>query len=226
MEFHHMFCLEEGEMGVTDGAEHVIELLPGQDKPFKERFCRIAPHDVKEVRWHIQEMLDGGAIRPSQSPWCNAIVLVWKKDGTLQFCIDFRRLNARTKKDSYLILRGLETMESLVGCQILLHHGPQEWVLAGEDVREVLPVHSIHCRKHGRVRVSQNALWLVQCTCHVSVPYAKLSWRAEFAICLNLPGQCHHLLQDTGRSPDSPASSTGPFRPSQVEAETVEVSLL
>ena len=35
-----MFCLEEGEMGVTDTTEHVIELLPGQDEPFKERFRR------------------------------------------------------------------------------------------------------------------------------------------------------------------------------------------
>ena len=49
MEFHHMFCLEEGKMGVTDATEHVIKLLPGQDEPFKERFCRIAPHDVEEV---------------------------------------------------------------------------------------------------------------------------------------------------------------------------------
>ena len=49
IEFHHVFCPEEGEMGVTDTAEHVIELLPGQDKPFKERVCRIAPHDVEEV---------------------------------------------------------------------------------------------------------------------------------------------------------------------------------
>ena len=90
MEFHHMFCLEEGEMGVTDAAEHIIELLPGQDEPFKERFHQIAPHNVEEVRRHMQEMLDGGAIRPSQSPWCNAIVLVWKKDGTLRFFIDFQ----------------------------------------------------------------------------------------------------------------------------------------
>ena len=49
MEFHHMFCLEEGEMGITDGAEHFIELLLGQDEPFKERFHWIAPHDVEEV---------------------------------------------------------------------------------------------------------------------------------------------------------------------------------
>ena len=50
-------------------------------------------------------MLDGGAIRPSQSAWCNAVILVWKKDGGLQFCIDFRQLNTRTKKDSYPLLQ-------------------------------------------------------------------------------------------------------------------------
>ena len=76
MEFHHVFSLERNEIGCTDATEHVIELLPEQDKPFKERFRRIAPHEVKEVRQHIQEMLDGGAIQPSQSPWCNAVVLV------------------------------------------------------------------------------------------------------------------------------------------------------
>ena len=39
----------------------------------------------------------------------------------------------------------------LSGHQIFLHHGPQERVLAGEDVRGVLPVHSIHHGKHGCV---------------------------------------------------------------------------
>ena len=45
-----MFYLEEGEMGVMDTTEHIIELLPGQDEPFKERFHQMAPHDVEEVR--------------------------------------------------------------------------------------------------------------------------------------------------------------------------------
>ena len=76
MEFHHIFSLEKNEIGCTDATEHVIELLTEQDEPFKERFRRIAPHEVEEVWQHIQEMLDGGAIRPSQSPWCNAVVLV------------------------------------------------------------------------------------------------------------------------------------------------------
>ena len=117
MEFHHVFSLEPNEMGCTDTAEHTIELLTGEDEPFKERFRRITPHEVEEVRQHIQEMLDGGAIHPSQSPWCNAVILVWKKDGTLRFCIDFRRLNAKTKKDSHPLPHGPETMESLVGAR-------------------------------------------------------------------------------------------------------------
>ena len=76
MEFHHIFSLERNEIGCTDATEHVIELLPKQDEPFKERFRRIVPHEVEEVWQHIQEMLGGGAIWPSQSPWCNAVVLV------------------------------------------------------------------------------------------------------------------------------------------------------
>ena len=115
MEFHHMFSLEPNEMGCTDTAEHTIELLTGEDEPFKERFRRITPHEVEEVRQHIQEMLDGGAIHPSQLPWCNAVVLVQKKDGALRFCIDFRHLNAKTKKDSHPLPHGPEMMESLVG---------------------------------------------------------------------------------------------------------------
>ena len=85
------------------------------DEPFKERFQQIAPPLLEEVQENLQDMLDGGAIRPLKSPWCNAIVLVRKKDGTLQFCIDFQRLNARTKKDSFPLPRMQETMESMVG---------------------------------------------------------------------------------------------------------------
>ena len=113
LEFHHVFSLEPNEIRCMDATEHVIELM--KDEPFKERFRRITPPLVDEVRQHIQEMLDSSAIRPSQLPWCNAMVLVRKKDGSLQFCIDFRHLNAQTKKDTYPLPRMQETMESMVG---------------------------------------------------------------------------------------------------------------
>ena len=115
MEHHHIFSLEQNEIGCTDTAEHVIELL--DTEPFKERFQQIAPPLVEEVREHIQDMLDGGEICPSQSPWCNAIVLVRKKDGGLWFCIDFRWLNSWTKKDAYPLPQMQETMESMVGAR-------------------------------------------------------------------------------------------------------------
>ena len=54
-------------------------------------------------------------IRPSNSPWCNAVVLVRKKDGSLRFCIDFRKLNSLTVKDSHPLPRICEMLESLVG---------------------------------------------------------------------------------------------------------------
>ena len=56
---------------------------------------------VEEVQNHLQEMLESGTIRPSQSAWHNAVVLVRKKDGGLYSCIDFHFLNGHTKKDSY-----------------------------------------------------------------------------------------------------------------------------
>ena len=70
---------------------------------------------VDEVHAHVKEMLEVGAIHPSQSPWCSAVVLVCKKDRDLCFCIDFCKLNARTKKDSYLLPLIQEAIESLVG---------------------------------------------------------------------------------------------------------------
>ena len=72
---------------------------------------------VKKVRAHMKEMLEAGTIHPSQSPWCNAVVLVRKKDGGLCFCIDFHQLNARTKKDSYPLFHIQKALESLIGAE-------------------------------------------------------------------------------------------------------------
>ena len=47
-------------------------------------------------------MLDVGAIHPSQTPWCNVVVLVRKKDRLLCFCVDFCRLNTHTKRTRIL----------------------------------------------------------------------------------------------------------------------------
>ena len=102
-------------MGHTNATEHKIVLKDPDTPPFKERFCRIPPPQLDEVREHLKLMLDAGVIQPSNSPWCNAVVLVRKKDGSLRFCIDFRKLNSLTVKDSHPLPRICETLESLAG---------------------------------------------------------------------------------------------------------------
>ena len=95
------------------GAKHEIRVV--DNEPFKEQFQRIPPPMVDGVQAHMKEMLEVGAIRPSQNPWCNAVILVCKKDRGLCFCIDCHKLNARTKKDSYPLPWIQEAIESLVG---------------------------------------------------------------------------------------------------------------
>ena len=102
-EYHDIFFLEKQDMGHTKAAEHKIILKDPDTPPFKERFRRIPPPQLDEVRDHLKLMLDAGVIRPSNSPWCNAVVLVRKKDGSLRFCIDFRKLNSLTVKDSHTL---------------------------------------------------------------------------------------------------------------------------
>ena len=114
-EYHDIFSLEKRDMGHTKAAKHKIVLKDPDTPPSKERFCQIPPPQLDEVHAHLKMMLDAGVIQPSNSPWCNAVVLVRKKDGSLCFCINFRKLNSLTVKDSYPLPRICETLESLAG---------------------------------------------------------------------------------------------------------------
>ena len=129
-----MFSLDLVELDCTHSTKHTIKVT--DDTPFKERFRQIPPLMVEEVRNHLREMLESGAIRPSQSAWCNAVVLVRKKDGGLHFCIDFRCLNAHTKKDSYPSPRIQEVLESLVGASHFscLHLKSRFWQIKMDKV--------------------------------------------------------------------------------------------
>ena len=100
-------------MGCTSAIEYKICIK--NSEPFKERFWHIPLPLLEEVRTSLRDMLEAGAIRPSQSPRCNAVVLVRKKDSTLHFCVNFRCLNMQMKKDSYPLPCIQEALESMVG---------------------------------------------------------------------------------------------------------------
>ena len=110
---NRVFAVDDLELGKTDLVKHEIKL--DNYVPFKERYRQIPPHQYEEVRKHLNEMLEIGAIWKSNSPWASAVVLVRKKDGSLRFCIDLRKLNARMVKDAYSLPRIEDSLDSLNG---------------------------------------------------------------------------------------------------------------
>ena len=115
-EYQHLFALNLKELGRTSLVQHKIKL--SSDKPFKERYRRIPPHQHEEVQKHLQEMLAIGAIQRSTSPWVSPVVLVCKKDGSLRFCIDLRKLNNQTIKDAKSLPRIEDSLDCLNGAAI------------------------------------------------------------------------------------------------------------
>ena len=80
-EYAHIFALDSLDMGHTSLVKHKIKL--DNYTPFKERYRCIPPNLFEEVKNHLKEMIQVGAIRRSSSPWASAVVLVRKKDGSL-----------------------------------------------------------------------------------------------------------------------------------------------
>lgn len=65
----------------------------------------------------IESMLQNDTIEPSDSPYASPVCLVKKKDSSVRFCIDYRRLNSQTKEDAFRLPRIDESLESLTGAR-------------------------------------------------------------------------------------------------------------
>ena len=74
IEYGSIFALKDLDLGRTDKVKHSIKLT--DYTPFKERYKHIPPHQNEEVKQHLKEMLEIGAISESKSPWASAVVLV------------------------------------------------------------------------------------------------------------------------------------------------------
>ncbi|ETI39663.1 hypothetical protein F443_14763 [Phytophthora nicotianae P1569] len=73
----------------------------GTHAPIKQPPYRVSKAVGDVMESEIQEYLDLGLIRPSTSPWASPVLMIRKSDGGIRFCIDYRKLNAVTVKDSY-----------------------------------------------------------------------------------------------------------------------------
>ena len=98
------------------GLTHLIlhEIDTGDARPFKQRPHRVSIFQKVEIDRHISNIIDQNIIQVSASSWSSPVVLV-EKDSTTRFCVDYRKLNAVTRKDSYPMPRIDDALDSLSG---------------------------------------------------------------------------------------------------------------
>ena len=169
-EFACIFSQDDLDLGRTSIFKHSIKV--NDSIPFKEWYRCIPPGMYEEVKVHIQEMLDVGAIRPSNSPWASAVVLVQKKDGKLHFCINLWKLTARTIKDAYSLPRIDETLDCLNGAEWFssLDLKSGYWPVEMEEDSKALTAFTVRpldfyeckCMPFGLTNVPATFQWLMQ----------------------------------------------------------------
>ncbi|KAL2097674.1 hypothetical protein ACEWY4_006881 [Coilia grayii] len=115
LRYSSVFAAHKGDLGCTTLLSHDIPLL--DQAPVRQRYRRIAPSDYEAVKTHINQLLQAKVIRESSSPFASPLVLVKKKDGSLRLCVDYRLLNARTRKDAFPLPRIEETLDMLAGAR-------------------------------------------------------------------------------------------------------------
>ena len=113
LDHQNIFAFQTSDLGNTGLVKHVID-TQGQG-PIRQRPYRASPRQREVAKNIIDELLANDIIRPSLSPWAAPIVLVKKKTGDDRLCIDYRKLNAITKKDSFPLPRIDDVLDLLQG---------------------------------------------------------------------------------------------------------------
>ena len=101
-----------GKLGNINVTEHAIDLIPGA-RSFKSPPYRAGPKTRELEQFEITKQLKADVIEPAYSEWAAPVLFAPKKDGKLRFCIDYRKLNQASVKDSYPLPRMDECIDSL-----------------------------------------------------------------------------------------------------------------
>ena len=115
-EKHGALC--SGPLGSIKATQHRMESKPGS-QPVRLNPYRMSPRTGELIKAEVDRVLKLEVTEPSQSEWDNPVVLIPKPEGRPRFCIDHRQLNERTVRDSYLIPRMDDCLDSLGDTQYL-----------------------------------------------------------------------------------------------------------
>jgi len=112
---HKAFSLSEWDLGFTSILQHEIDT--GNELPVRQPLRRQPLTQLAVIDSQIDVMLANDVIERSYSDWASNVVMVTKRDGGVRFCIDYRHLNTKTKKDSYPLPLISECLDVLGGSQ-------------------------------------------------------------------------------------------------------------
>jgi len=115
--YKDVFSAKENPVGVARDAP-LATIDTGDAAPIKQNPYRMPLSKRKIVEEHVESMLADGVIIPSDSPWASPITLAPKKDGTIRFCVDFRKVNDVTKKDAHPLPHIQDIFDQLHGAKI------------------------------------------------------------------------------------------------------------
>ena len=94
--------------------EHSNSLLKGTC-PIRQPSGRLGLKKNCEVERQVADLVQRGMVEPADGAWSSPVVLVRKKDQSWRLCIDYRRLNAVTRKDAYPLPRIDDSLDALAG---------------------------------------------------------------------------------------------------------------
>ncbi|MES9902836.1 MAG: reverse transcriptase domain-containing protein [Sedimenticola sp.] len=114
--YSNVFAKNSSDLGKTTVVQHNINT--GDSMPIKQPYRRVPIHLRDEVHKQTQNMLSDGIIEESKSPWSSPVVLAKKKDGSMRFCVDYRRLNSTTHKDAHPLPRIDDCLDALTGASV------------------------------------------------------------------------------------------------------------
>jgi len=133
--YNHVFSKNENDLGWTDLVTHTIDT--GDSRPIRQQLRRHPPAHQEEIDKQVSDFLERGVVESASSPWSSNVVLARKSDGTWRCCIDFRQLNAVTRKDAYPLPKTDQCFDALAGSCLFslmdLRSGYHQCALAPED---------------------------------------------------------------------------------------------
>ena len=115
-EYKDIFSDKSTPTGLSKMCEAIIST--GDSPPIRQKPYRLPFSKREKAEECVQQMLEEGIIEPSNSPWASPITLVPKPDGSIRFCIDYRKLNAVTVKDSHPIPNIQDVLDGLQGATV------------------------------------------------------------------------------------------------------------